>query len=118
MAGVDHHRANLSRADVSPHPEGRARIDEMVVAGGREQQRADDAAEVDALVTQVEIAAHQLVFLVQLLHELPERLARDRDVVVDPALHREEVGDEAGVVHGPRRRARLRYPRRCRCRRQ
>ena len=82
-----------SRApDVGPDALRRRRGDQVIVLGRQQQQRAGDPAEVDAPVAEAELAPHQLVVLVQLLHELAERLAGDRDVVVDPALHREVVG--------------------------
>ena len=85
VPGADLHRFDVAGADVGADSFRRRRRDQVVVLGGQEQERAGDPREVDAAAAQRELALHQQVALVEVLDELAERLARDGDVVVDPA---------------------------------
>src|SRR5262249_3508274 len=98
VPGRDAHGVDVLRLDVSQNTQRRRRCDEMIALGNKDQERTTYPREIRAPLPQVKLAAHQLVVLIELLYELPEGFSGNRNVVVHPAFHREEIRNEPLVV--------------------
>src|SRR5262249_34487214 len=92
------HRFDVPGFDVGENSASRRRRHQVVVFGRQDEQGTSDRPEIDATAAQMKLPSHQFVALVTALDEFAKGFTCNGNVVVDPALHCEKVGNKPRIV--------------------